>query len=329
MKTVFIFTGGTIGSVKQSGVISPNAFTGYTLLDEVQKRVKLDEIDMKNPYNILSENMCMENINLLRDCICETLKEGCDGVIVTHGTDTLQYTACFLSYLFGSDTVPIVLVSANYPLGDPRSNGVDNCAAAVEFIRGGYGKGVFVSYKNASGRMKIHRASRVLPHDAYSDDLRSVNGLYYGEFIDGKFVKNPAYRAYPDEVKAVTDITMPELTDEIEWLRPYTGLSYPALGKGVRAVLHDCYHSGTVRTDGGRLKAFADELRKKNIPLYLTGAYRVGDIYASMREYGELGVKVLPHASPVAMFCKLWLMLAGQLGEEFLFSSLGEDVVPD
>ena len=54
------------------------------------------------------------------------MKNAYDGVIITHGTDTLQYTAAFTGYIMAGAQIPIVLVSANYVLEDVRSNGVDN-----------------------------------------------------------------------------------------------------------------------------------------------------------------------------------------------------------
>jgi L-asparaginase len=328
MKTAFIFSGGTIAGLKQDGVISPCRRSRYMLLEKTEERYPLGEILVKDsPFTVLSENMTGDEINRLKDCICSALTEGVDGVIVTHGTDTLQYTACLLGYMFGADTPPIVLVSANYPLSDERSNGVDNCVAAADFIKHQYGRGVFVSYKNADGRVLIHRATRVIAHDVYSDELRSVDGSVYGEYVNGNFQFNPAYKAQEDGAETALFVTLPEFCRDILWLRPYTGMGYNYALDGVKAVLHDCFHSGTLRTDGTELSDFASLLKEKGIPFYLTGTHAAGDIYASMQKYADLGVKILPKASPVAMYCKLWLSIAGNLGEKFLFTSHGEDIV--
>lgn len=70
-----------------------------------------------------------------------------DGIVVTHGTDTLQYTSAFLAYIFDGLNVPIVLVSANYPLDDSRSNGFENFVGAIDFIKSGSGNGVLFRIK--------------------------------------------------------------------------------------------------------------------------------------------------------------------------------------
>ena len=52
--------------------------------------------------------------------------ENYEGIIVTTGTDTLAYSSAALGYAFGELSVPMVTVSANYPLSDERSNGFSN-----------------------------------------------------------------------------------------------------------------------------------------------------------------------------------------------------------
>ena len=53
-----------------------------------------------------------------------------DGIIITHGTDTLQYTSAMLGYMFDDVSIPIVLVSSNYVLEDKRANGLINLSKA-------------------------------------------------------------------------------------------------------------------------------------------------------------------------------------------------------
>ena len=201
MRILVVFTGGTIGSTKTDGVISPDKSNSYLLLDLYEKFDRSVDFVCVEPYTILSENLSGENLCLLYDCITANDFEKYDGVIVTHGTDTLQYTSAFLSYLFGLCKIPIVLVSANYPLADKRSNGFYNFRAAVDFVRAKLGKGVFVAYKNYGENPKIHLASRIIAHNAYDDKIQSVFNEFCGEIINGTFTKNILYGEKEDEVK--------------------------------------------------------------------------------------------------------------------------------
>lgn len=306
MKILAVFTGGTIGSSKIDGVISPDTVNSYRLLDmysEVDSGVDFTAVQ---PYNILSENLCVDNLATLYECISSHDLNDFDGVIVAHGTDTLQYTSAYLSYVFGLCRTPIVVVSANYPLGDNRSNGFVNFCAAVNFIRTGEGKGVFVSYTNKGELPQIHRASRILPHLPYTDEVYSILGQGYGEIKKNGFEKNASYVECADEISLAENYRLAERS-EVLYLKPYIGIDYPEITAEIKAILLEGYHSGTLNTSG---KAFCDFCKKAstlNVPVFLTGACE-GFYYESKTLYDELGIKILPSASPVAMYIKLWLL---------------------
>ena len=135
MKILVIFTGGTIGSTCENGIISPDKEKKYRLLEAYFANGGKAEFDTAQPYTVLSENLNGEHLSLLYKSVKEAISQNIyDGIIVTHGTDTLQYTSAFLSYMLGLCNTPVVLVSSNYPIDNPKANGVDNFTAAVDFI---------------------------------------------------------------------------------------------------------------------------------------------------------------------------------------------------
>ena len=147
MKILAVFTGGTISCSESGGVLSPNKGNSFLLLKS-RPDVCFDAL---MPYTILSENLGAEELELLYKTVSDNISKGYDGIIVAHGTDTVQYSATYLALRLGLCAVPVVLVSANYPLSDSRSNGYDNFSAAVDFIAAKQGRGVFVSYRNSGG----------------------------------------------------------------------------------------------------------------------------------------------------------------------------------
>ena len=316
MKILAVFTGGTIGSSKVDGVISPDCRNSYRLpemYNEVDVGVEFTSVQ---PYNILSENLDGERLTALCECIRSYDLENFDGVIVAHGTDTLQYTSAYLSYVFGLCKTPIVVVSANYPLEDIRSNGFENFRSAIDFIKSGEGKGVFISYTNCGDNSKIHRASRALPHSSYSDEVYSVSDDFCGEIISGKFVKNDGFSECDDEIFLADNYRLGKRSDVI-FVKSYVGMVYPEISTDTKAVLLEGYHSGTLNTSGKVFIEFCRNAKQKNVPLFLTGACE-GFYYESKTLFDELGIKVLPKASPIAMYMKLWLLNKGNLNDVFL-----------
>ena len=86
MNIAVVFTGGTIGSKADGGVIAPG-MPNRKLLSVCPKYVKAD---IYEPYTSLSEYLTGEHINKLVLQIKELLKKNYDGIIITHGTDTMR-----------------------------------------------------------------------------------------------------------------------------------------------------------------------------------------------------------------------------------------------
>lgn len=306
MRILTVFTGGTIGSSRVEGAISPKAENAFLLLNLFNEKYGAAAFDTVAPYTILSENMDAGHLNNLRSCVEENLGKGYGGIIVTHGTDTLQYSAAYLDLALGLTEVPVVLVSSNYPLSDSRANGLANFAAAVEFIRSGKGRGVFVSYLNSGDdAAAIHRGAEVLPHQPYDDKIFSLFNNVYGRVKDGRFEKNPAYRE-----RERAGLGCSELSGRVLFLRPYVGMTYPDIPDDAKAVLLEGWHSGTLPTAHSELREFCKKARARGVPLYLTGS-QDGFVYESKLAFGSMGIEVLPPMSPIAAYFRLWLSVGG------------------
>lgn len=316
MKILAVFTGGTIGSSEVDGVISPDSSNSYRLLEMYNEVDGSVEFTAVQPYNILSENLDGERLTALCECIRSYDSESFDGVIVAHGTDTLQYTSAYLAYVFRLCKSPIVVVSANYPLEDSCSNGFVNFCSAVDFIKSGEGKGVFISYTNCGDNSKIHRASRALPHSPYSDEVYSVSDDFCGEIVSGKFIRNGNYSECDDEISLADNYRLGKCSDVL-FVKSYVGMVYPEISADTKAVLLEGYHSGTLNTSGEAFAEFCRNAKQNNVPLFLTGACK-GFYYESKTLFDELGIKVLPKASPIAMYMKLWLLNKENIDDVFL-----------
>lgn len=318
MKILTVFTGGTIGSTKSDGVISPDSKNSYKLLEMYSNKDRKAEFTSVQPINILSENMNGKFLTQLYKCISSYNLSEFDGVIVAHGTDTLQYTAAYLSYAFGLCKTPIVLVSANFPLEDKRSNGFQNFCGAVELIKSGKGRGVFVSYTNTPYDVTvIHRASRVLPHSPYEDCIFSVfENSVFANYYDDSIEKCRYYKEMNDKISMSYCAELEENSDVL-YVKPYVGMTYPQITQKTKAILLEGYHSGTLNTGGSALTDFCAEAGKHGVPVYLTGSEQ-GFFYESKLMFEKLKINVLPPASPIAMYMKLWMLKKDRLNDVYL-----------
>lgn len=341
MKILVIFTGGTIGSTNDNGFVAPDSGKIYKLIDMYNERTfntdMYDRVTFEtiSPYNMLSENMTCNDLRKLALCLKGIDSSLYDGIILTHGTDTIQFTAAFISYIIGNYMIPIVLVSSNYVLEDIQSNGVDNFYYAVRFICEAKEKGVFVSYRNSGDLPKIHRATRLIEYPSYSDSLYSICDEYYAYFSDDKLVYKDAKsnNVVSDNISCDNDNRVFDL-QEGDWyssvlrIEPYVGMKYPELSDGTRAVIHSTYHSGTICAASPDIKDFADMAAKKNIPVFVAGA-GIGVPYESEKCYSEFGFHILPKASPIAMYVKLLLCVANGFDNDKIIDTMNKKMMWD
>ena len=325
MKILFVFTGGTIGSSTKNGIISPDGNVPDKLIDNLVRETRMDfDYDVSVPEVILSENSSGDFIREVVSCVSGAI-DSYDGIIVMHGTDTIQYTAAALSYSLGLCPVPVCLVSANRPADCPDSNAPGNFCAALSFIQKKHGQGVFVPYQNREGEVLVHRASRLLPHSPYSHELYSLGGAY-GVYLAGEFSLSESYFERDDTCPPLPFGSLCR-TAGILRVAPYPGMIYPEIPEGVSAVLHGSYHSGTIGVSSPEAAAFFEKARERGVAVYLTGV-AVGDIYGSSLEFSRFHIRVLPQIAPDAAYMKLWMCLSsGLCPDEYLGMSLGGDIL--
>ena len=303
MKINVILTGGTIGSIYNNGFITPDASTESVLVKNY-KSVYGETVDffVYNPYTILSENLSGDTLNELIDFLRQNLKDDADGVIVAHGTDTLQYSACAAYYCLGNNTKPVLFVSANYPLENPLSNGNINFAAAVEFIKQKAGRGVFVSYSNDLQSADFHYPNRLLRHGEFDHKVFSLNGVY-ATYKDGTITLN---QNTVKESERSADFKRFSNTCKILNITasPFEDYNYSL--NSVKAIIFTPYHSGTLNTKSKDFERFCRKAKENSVPMYVTGVVKGGE-YASMKEYSKLNITPVYDTPAIALSLKLWL----------------------
>ncbi len=300
MKILVIFTGGTIGTRTKDGWTDIDASTKYVLLDSYNNK---DEIEFvtSSPYSTLSENLSAKHLNMLQKEIADNITKDFDGIIVTHGTDTLQYSATAIEYAFNGCKIPIVFVSADYPLEDERTNGFANFEAAVEFIKSKSSNGIFVSYKNNDEKnANIHIASRILQHSEYDANIYCIDNVPFATYSD-KITKNNIEIENTNNIGIVNYVESPCILS----VESYPGNNYAYCLDNVNVVILKPYHSGTLDTANRCLMDFCKLANEKNVPVFVTGTH-YGVAYKSTELYGELGVKLVPYGTYIAAYMKIW-----------------------
>lgn len=130
-----LHTGGTIASkvdYETGGVIS--RYSPEELLAQFPELRGMVNVESRLVRNMFSEDMRFAHYNLLAKEIEKEILKGSTGIIITHGTDTLHYTAAALSFMVRNSPVPILLVGAQRSSDRPSSDAAPNLVAAVRVI---------------------------------------------------------------------------------------------------------------------------------------------------------------------------------------------------
>ncbi|HTX44271.1 MAG TPA: Glu-tRNA(Gln) amidotransferase subunit GatD [Methanocella sp.] len=170
-------TGGTIASRVdyRTGAVS-SQFTADDILDAIPELTDIANFKGKVLSMIFSEDMDASTWQGLARACYEEIKNGADGIIVTHGTDTMGYTAAALSFMVISP-VPIVLVGAQRSSDRPSSDNAMNmlCAAAVA-TSDIAGVTVVMHGETSDDFCHVHRGTKVRKlHTSMRTAFQSVN----------------------------------------------------------------------------------------------------------------------------------------------------------
>lgn len=342
-----IYTGGTIGSVryttKDGKVIKGQPKDIMKEYPESKEYFKssnavtllCDRFHNENPnyksliyitnrldMEVLSENMTLDKWNYLLYILSTYNFSNFSGVIITHGTDTLAYTANLLSMIYSNARVPIFLVSSNDSLDVKEANGVANFKAAIDFILNEGIPGVYVPYRNEEEIVDIMYASRVTQCSQIYDCFSSIssNGFSKLGYVlpQGAFcVKDyDLYRELRYRKMVKNSFVIPNgisLDKNIIKIQPYVGLNYNNYSLNeCNAILHTCYHSGTSCTIANRDNSILEMIRycdNNGVDFYYGPIYGEEDkaIYDTTNAVMKAGAKIIKNISEENAYVKLLL----------------------
>lgn len=131
-KILILTTGGTIVSEEGENGLQPN-MENNNLLHYIGSMTKKYNITCKNILNLDSSNIQAEEWKKIARAIYDNLEEY-DGIIVTHGTDTMAYTASMLSFMLQNINKPVVFTGSQMPISNMLTDAKINLYTAFAAI---------------------------------------------------------------------------------------------------------------------------------------------------------------------------------------------------
>jgi L-asparaginase len=256
-KIIVITTGGTIGSILKSNSVSVDLTEKKIAKEiEVAKKKLGYEVEVQSPINKNSEVLGPTDWLDVLYSIDDACKTDCDGIVVTHGTDTLVYTvasALSLSHLWSKK---VCFTGAYYSPDHPSSDTSLSLLSSLEFAASEHpASGIFVAFRSNenNSEARILNGFDLKPMGFDESFFSSAYGNVVAQYspklglsndISIKGVANPKI----DSASIPSKNEIVDATKKIACISLYPGIdrdTLRAITKGKDVVVIQLYHSGT------------------------------------------------------------------------------------
>jgi glutamyl-tRNA(Gln) amidotransferase subunit D len=308
-----ISTGGTIASTVdyRTGAVTAQ-FDAEDVLRAVPDLAGRANYRGRVVANILSENMTPDIWQELARAVHEEIEAGADGVVVMHGTDTMQFTAAALAVTLDTP-VPVVLTGSQRSADRPSSDNVVNAVCAVEAAKSDAAEVLICMHETGSDeRCALHRGTRARKnHTSRRDAFETVGRAPLG-VVDYDTETVSFRRAYASRGGADLSIA-PDLDPDVELVSFAPGMD--------EALLDVCADKSGVVIEGTGLGHVSTDLIPRIEELIESGTHvvmtsgciegRVCDrVYDTGRDLLEAGVVEAEDTLPGTAYVKLMWALA-------------------
>ncbi|MEW6328871.1 MAG: Glu-tRNA(Gln) amidotransferase subunit GatD [Candidatus Micrarchaeota archaeon] len=295
-----ISTGGTIASridYKTGGVYA--AFGTSDLLAATPELKDIANLKSELLFGLMSEDMRPEHWKKIAHRVAKELNAGADGVIVTHGTDTMHFTSAALSFMLSGLGKPVVLTGAQRSSDRGSSEAFMNIICSTWFAaRADVAEVSLLMHASMSDDFcYAHRGTKVRKmHASRRDAFRSINETPIAKvFSDGRIEMLGACKKRGDSEVKVED----ELEEKVALIKVYPGVNPEVMdfyiGRGYKGIVIEGTGMGHVPTT---IKEFSlipkiKEASDKGIPVCITTQCLYGrvhsSVYANQREILKAG----------------------------------------
>ena len=193
-KVLLLSTGGTIASKidYRTGAVTP-ALSAADLNTAVPELAKLANIDAEILFSEYSENLEPDHWKKLAEKLHSYAKSNYKGIVIAHGTDTMQYTSAFLSFALAGYPIPIALVGSQRSSDRPSSDAALNLISSVRFVIEAKTRGIFVvmHHNESDDLIAGHVGTRVRKnHTSKRSAFKTIGGNPAFLILENKIEKN-------------------------------------------------------------------------------------------------------------------------------------------
>ncbi len=276
-----LYTGGTIGMQASANGLAPAS--GF----EARMREQFADVNVPtwrfremSPL-IDSANMTPTYWQHLRCAVVEAVDDGCDAVLILHGTDTLAYSAAAMAFQLLGLPAPVVFTGSMLPAGVPDSDAWENVHGALLALGAGLAPGVHLYF-----------------HGALMAPTRCAKIRSFGRHPFAALQRQGG-AAKVDAIADTLGYRQPKALANVGVLPLVPGLSAALLDSlidsGIQALILECYGSGTGPSDNPAFLASLQRAQNQGVVVVAITQCHEGGVELDVYEAGSRlrGVGVL------------------------------------
>ena len=263
---LLIYTGGTIGMIKDPLTASLQAFDFASLLEKIPELnlldCSIDNISFETPID-------SSNINPTHWIEIATIIDQnytmYDGFVVLHGSDTMSYSASALSFMLENLSKPVIFTGSQLPIGDLRTDAKENLITAIQIAALQNNNKPIINEVGLYFEYKLYRGNRTTKINA--DYFEAFSSLNFPALLTSGVHLNINHELLLKNYSKASFCVHKELDDNVALVKLFPGISQTVLSSildipKLKAVIIETYGSGNASTDTWFLQTIEEALKK-------------------------------------------------------------------